>query len=84
MGRGVANTTVRGAIRRAFARANLPWTGTHILRHTAATRMVQGGATLKEVADVLRHRSINTTQIYTKVNLPELQHVTMPWPGRQS
>lgn len=84
MGRGVANTTVRGAIRRAFARANLPWTGTHILRHTAATRMVQGGATLKEVADVLRHRSIDTTQIYTKVNLPELQHVAMPWPGRQS
>jgi len=84
MGLGVANTTVRGAIRRAFARANLPWTGTHILRHTAATRMVQGGATLKEVADVLRHRSIDTTQIYTKVNLPELQHVAMPWPGRQS
>ena len=84
MGQGVANTTVRGAIRRAFARANLPWTGTHILRHTAATRMVQGGATLKEVADVLRHRSIDTTQIYTKVNLPELQHVAMPWPGRQS
>lgn len=83
-GRGVADTTVRGAVRRAFSRAALPWTGTHILRHTIATRMVKGGVTLKEVADVLRHHSIDTTQIYTKVNLPELKHVAMPWPGRQS
>lgn len=83
-GRGVADTTVRGAIRRAFSQANLPWTGTHILRHTAAIQMVQGGATLKEVADVLRHHCFDTTQIYTKVNLPELRLVAMPWPGRQS
>ena len=83
-GRGVAGTTVRGAIRRAFSRAALPWTGTHILRHTAATRMIKGGATLKEVADVLRHYCIDTTLIYTKVNLPELKHVAMPWPGRES
>ena len=83
-GKGVAGTTVRGAVRRAFFRAALPWTGTHILRHTAARRMVKGGATLKEVADVLRHGCIDTTQIYTKVNLPELKHVAMPWPGRQS
>lgn len=83
-GRGVAKTTVRGAIRRAFSRADLAWTGTHILRHTMATRMVQSGASLKQIADVLRHRSIDTTQIYTKVNLPELKLVAMPWPGRHS
>jgi site-specific recombinase XerD len=46
--------------------------------------MIQSGATIKEVADVLRHRSINTTAIYTKINLPELQRVAMPWPGRSS
>lgn len=84
MGQGVAVTTVRSAIHSAFVRADLPCRGTHILRHTAATLMVQGGATIKEVADVLRHRSINTTAIYTKVNLPELQRVAMPWPGRLS
>ena len=83
-GRGVAKTTVRGAIRRAFLRADLPWTGTHILRHTMATKMIQSGVTLKEIADVLRHRNMDTTQIYTKVNLPELEQVAMPWPGRQS
>jgi site-specific recombinase XerD len=82
-GRGVANTTVRGAIRRAFSRAGLSWTGTHILRHTMATKMVQNGGTLKEVADILRHRDMDTTKIYTKVNLPELKQVAMPWPRRQ-
>ncbi|MCP4285764.1 MAG: tyrosine-type recombinase/integrase [Gammaproteobacteria bacterium] len=84
LGQGVAVTTVHSAICSALARAGLRCTGTHILRHTAATLMVQGGATIKEVADVLRHRSINTTAIYTKVNLPELQRVAMPWPGRLS
>ena len=83
LGCGVANTTVRGAIRRAFSRAGLSWNGTHILRHTMATKMVQSGASLKEVADVLRHRDINTTRIYAKVNLPELKQVAMSWPGRQ-
>jgi site-specific recombinase XerD len=44
--------------------------------------MVQGGSSLKLVADVLRHRSIDTTAIYTKVDLPELVRVALPWPGR--
>lgn len=82
VGEAAARTTVRGAIRRAFARADLPWTGTHILRHTAAARMVQSGSSLKLVADVLRHRSIDTTAIYTKVDLPNLSRVALPWPGR--
>jgi len=83
VGQAATNTTVRGAIRRAFVRAGLPWSGTHILRHTAATRMVQGGVPLKEVADVLGHRNIDTTLIYTKVNLPQLARVALPWPRRQ-
>ena len=82
VGAAAANTTVRGAIRRAFVRAALPWSGTHILRHTAAARMVQGGSSLKLVADVLRHRSIDTTAIYAKVDLPNLSRVALPWPGR--
>lgn len=84
VGRAATNTTVRGVIRRAFACAGLSWSGTHILRHTAATRMVQGGISLKEVADVLGHRSIDTTLIYTKVDLPQLARVALPWPGRCS
>ena len=83
-GRTVQGATVRGAIRRAFSRAGLPWTGTHIFRHTMATRLLENGTSLKEIADVLRHRSLNTTQIYTKVDLGQLSRVVMPWPRRSS
>jgi len=73
---------IRAIIRRAFDRTDVlvPSKGTHALRHTAATRMVRAGASLKEVADVLRHRSIETTAIYTKVDLPRLAEVALPWP----
>ena len=59
------------------------WTGTHVLRHTAATRMHRRGATLKEVADVLGHRSLDTTTIYAKVDLTSLTAVALPWPEAQ-
>lgn len=83
-GRIDANT-VRAVIRRAFERTGIqvPSKGTHALRQTAATRMVRAGATLKEVADVLRHRSVDTTAIYTKVDLPRLAEVALPWPEVQ-
>jgi len=76
---------IRAAIRKAFARTGyvLPCMGTHVLRHTAATRMVRAGATIKEVADVLRHRCIDTTALYTKVDLPRLAEVAFPWPEVQ-
>lgn len=75
-------SSVRAAIRRGFERAGLKVRskGTHVLRHTAATNMLRAGATLKEVSDVLRHRSIDTTAIYAKVDLPRLAEVAMPWP----
>jgi len=82
VGQSVTNTTVRGAIRRAFSRAGLPWSGTHILRNTVATHLLEAGASLKEIADVLRHRSIDTTKSYTRVDLSHLAHVALPWPGR--
>jgi site-specific recombinase XerD len=43
--------------------------------------MLQGGATLKEIADVLRHRSLDTTAIYAKVDLGRLSAIAQPWPG---
>jgi integrase/recombinase XerD len=56
--------------------------GPHRLRHTAAQRLLQNGATLKTVADFLRHRSLDTTKIYTKIDLRSLAEVALPWPGR--
>jgi len=56
--------------------------GPHLLRHSAAQRLVQGGATLKTVADFLRHKSLDTTTIYTKVDLRSLSQLALPWPGK--
>ncbi len=82
LGTPVSRELVRGVIRRAYARSACPheWTGTHILRHTVATRLLQSGASLKEIADLLGHQSIDTAAIYGKVNLPALAAVAMPWP----
>lgn len=72
---------VREAIRQAYARAGLPYTGAHRLRHTLASRLLEGGSSLKEVADVLRHRSLDTTLIYAKLDSKNLATVVLPWPG---
>lgn len=74
---------VRDVVRAALRRANiagLATTGSHILRHTLATRMIRRGASLKEIADVLGHRCLDTTTIYAKVDLPSLADVGLPWP----
>lgn len=83
VGRAVTRELIRGVMRRAYV--TVPgceqWTGTHILRHTAATRLHHAGADLKCVADILGHRSIDTTAIYTKVALDQLAATALPWPG---
>jgi site-specific recombinase XerD len=85
MGRPVSRQLVRGVMRRAYERCGYSqWTGTHILRHTAATRLHQQGATLKEIADLLGHQSIDTSKVYAKVNLPMLRSVALPWPEVRS
>ena len=75
---------VHQAIRKAYARAGLPYTRSHLLRHTMASRLLDGGSSLKEVADVLRHRSLNTTMIYAKLDSRNLAAVALPWPGSAS
>jgi site-specific recombinase XerD len=49
--------------------------GAHCLRHACASHLVNTGFTLKQIADHLGHRSMNTTRIYTKINLPGLREV---------
>jgi site-specific recombinase XerD len=75
-------TAIQAAMRPAYAQ--VPgcehWAGTHALRHTAATRLHRRGAALKEVADILGHRSLDTTALYTKLDVPSLTAVALPWP----
>ncbi len=54
--------------------------GAHLLRHTLASHLVQKGASLKEVADVLRHRDLNSASVYAHVDLPNLRPLAQPWP----
>jgi integrase/recombinase XerD len=81
----VRASTIRAAVRNAARRGGLDsrLTGPHILRHTLATRLVRNGASIKDIADVLRHRSLDTTAIYAKVDLASLATVAMPWPEGQ-
>jgi integrase/recombinase XerD len=69
----------REAVRRAGLRPK-GRVGAHIFRHSLARRMLQRGASLGEIAQVLRHRSIEATQLYAKVELEALGSVALPWP----
>ncbi len=66
------------------ARIDAPSKGSHALRHCFATRMVQAGHPLKSVADVLGHRRLSTTFIYTKIDFNALKQVALPWPQEVS
>lgn len=73
---------LRADVRHAFRRAGVGGSagGTRVLRHTAATNMLRGGSTMKEIADVLGHQHIDTTCIYAKVDIPALAELAAPWP----
>jgi integrase/recombinase XerD len=70
---------VRKHLLRAGIRA--PSRGAHLLRHSLATRMVNEGVEVKQIADLLGHVSIDTTAIYTKVDTRHLSTVALPFPG---
>jgi len=80
----ITSTAIQKVIKRACCRIGLTHSSAHALRHTLACRLVENGSSLKEVADVLRHRSLNTTLIYAKLDTPKLSAVALPWPGSQS
>ena len=81
-GEPLSSPAVSAVVVRVLRRAavDTPLTGPYVFRHTVASRMVREGASLKEVADVLGHRSLDTTTIYAKLDLPRLREVALPWP----
>jgi integrase/recombinase XerD len=68
----------------ASQRAGVDSVWPHLLRHTAATEMLGRGASLSEIAQVLRHASTQTTTIYAKVDRRALRALAQPWPGARS
>ena len=82
--RGFANSeAISTLVARALKRAGIdsPHMGAHLFRHTLATQMLRQGASLADIAHLLRHRSFNTTTLYAKVDLMALQPLAQPWPG---
>ena len=81
--RGFAGSTTVGTIVRwALDKAGLspPFKGAHFLRHSLATSMLNGGASMAEIGQVLRHRAWATTEIYAKVDFANLRSLAQPWP----
>lgn len=70
-------------VRRALAKAGVDHPkhiAAHLFRHTLASRMLQHGADLRDISEVLRHRALSTTEIYAKIDMRSLNEVVRPWP----
>ncbi|MGH9627146.1 MAG: site-specific integrase [Bryobacteraceae bacterium] len=78
-----SSSAVSHIVDKAFRRAGVARPGrgaAHLLRHSLATSMLRQGASLEDIAPVLSHRSIETTDIYAKVDINALRQIAQPWP----
>ena len=79
-GRPLSTAAMAAAMDRAYRRCGLVgYFGTHRLRHSFATRLYAHGATTKEIADVLGHRRVATTDRYTQTD--DLRSLAQTWPN---
>ena len=76
----IASGTVASTVRRACRRAGIEEFGSHRLRHTAACEMVRANVPLVRIGQVLRHRSLQSTAIYARVDVDRLRLLAAPWP----
>lgn len=76
-------STISWVVRKALARAGIASEnkGAHLLRHSLATCMLRGGASLTQIGQVLRHEHVDATEIYARVDLTALRALAQPWPG---
>jgi integrase/recombinase XerD len=79
--RALTPPSVTLVVYRACDRAGIPRVGAHRIRHSAASAMLNNGASLTEVGQVLRHRSLLSTQVYAKVDHVRLAVLVRSWPG---
>lgn len=76
----ILNQILQSAFRRSGLKPPAPYVGSHVLRHSLATSLLQRGASLDEIADTLRHRSRETTMMYARLDIEGLRSVAPPWP----
>jgi integrase/recombinase XerD len=82
--RAMSSSAVSRVVAAAAERAGLGSVRAHRLRHTAATELLRGGASLPDVGQVLRHRRLLSTAIYAKVDERSLRELARPWPREGS
>ena len=80
----LAPVSVTGIVYRSCDRAGIDRVGAHRLRHGVATQMLRGGASLREIAQILRHSYLATTAVYARVDRLALAELAKPWPGGRS
>ena len=81
-----SSSAVSHIVARAMRQAGVIFRGrgaAHVLRHSVATSMLRQGASLQDIATILRHRSTETTEIYAKVDVNSLREIAQPWPEVQ-
>jgi site-specific recombinase XerD len=80
-GRPITCAAISAAMQLAYRRCGIDrWGGTHALRHSFASRLLRRGANIKEIADLLGHRLLCTTNCYTHASVHDLQPLVRPWP----
>jgi integrase/recombinase XerC len=80
-GRPVSNQAFNAALAEASERADVPATTAHMLRHSGATQLLNDGADIREIQEVLRHRSITTTARYLHIASPRRAALYARLPG---
>ena len=81
----LAQSTLTMIVARRLRRAkiDLPDTarkGSHLFRHRFASKMLDCGVALEQIADMLGHRNLNSTMIYTKIDFKKLVVIAQEWP----
>jgi site-specific recombinase XerD len=79
--RPIEATGVRSVVRDACRRAGIAGVPAHGLRHALASELLREGASLIDIGQVLRHKHLESTAIYAKVDLARLRQAAQPWPG---
>lgn len=86
IGQPISSDIVGRAVDHALTQAAIdaPAPGGNLLRHSLATGMLARGAGLREIGDLMGHRSLETTRIYAAVDVTRLREAAMPWPWAEA